>query len=136
MGQVQSVLVKRLSVLDKYEHILAQVNAVAMQRLINPKTQVNIQLMCEDPVALAQQLTHIELVSQISSLVHTCKVVSMQCDIYRNASTTSALRNLSKHLSSTQRNQRLVKNLVVACVMSRVPVHVATVQRHEEDMQH
>lgn len=63
MGQVQSALVKRLSVLDKYEHILAQVNAVAMERLIDPKTQVNIQLLCDDPVLLAQQLTHIELVS-------------------------------------------------------------------------
>ena len=54
---------KRLSVLDKYEHILSQVNAVAMERLIDPKTQVNMQLVCEDPVMLAQQLTHIELVS-------------------------------------------------------------------------
>lgn len=52
-----------MSVLDKYEHILAQVNAVAMDRLIDPKTQVNIQLVCEDPAILAQQLTHIELVS-------------------------------------------------------------------------
>ena len=54
---------KRLSVLDKYEHILSQVNMVAMERLIDPKTQVNIQLVCEDPATLAQQLTHIELVS-------------------------------------------------------------------------
>lgn len=66
VGQVQSVLVKRLSVLDKYEHILAQVNAVAMERLIDPKTQVNIQLICDDPVTLAQQLTHIELVKSYS----------------------------------------------------------------------
>ena len=62
VGQVQSVLVKKLSVLDKYEHILSQVNAVAMERLIDPKTQVNIQLVCEDPAILAQQLTHIEMV--------------------------------------------------------------------------
>ncbi len=65
VGQVQSALVKRLSVLDKYEHILAQVNAVAMERLIDPKTQVNIQAVCEDPAILAQQLTHIELVRKI-----------------------------------------------------------------------
>lgn len=58
MGQVQSMLVKKLSILDKYEHILAQVNAVAMERLIDPKTQVNIQLVCEDPSILAQQLNH------------------------------------------------------------------------------
>ena len=63
VGQVQSTLVKRLSVLDKYEHILSQVNAVAMERLIDPKTQVNIQSVCEEPASLAQQLTHIELVS-------------------------------------------------------------------------
>ena len=48
------MLVKRLSVLDKYEHILSQVNAVAMERLIDPKTQVNMQLVCEDPAILAQ----------------------------------------------------------------------------------
>jgi len=63
VGQVQSKLVKRLSVLDKYEHILTQVNAVAMERLIDPKTQVNIQLVCDDPATLAQQLTHIEMVT-------------------------------------------------------------------------
>ena len=40
VGQVQSTLVKKLSVLDKYEHVLAQVNAVSMERLVNPKTQV------------------------------------------------------------------------------------------------
>ena len=66
MGQVQSVLVKKLSVLDKYEHILSQVNAVAMERLIDPKTQVNIQSVCDDPAILAQQLTHIELVRESS----------------------------------------------------------------------
>ena len=38
---MQSTLVKKLSILDKYEHVLAQVNAVAMERLIDPKTQVS-----------------------------------------------------------------------------------------------
>ncbi|CAI8058076.1 Ras-GEF domain-containing family member 1B [Geodia barretti] len=61
VGQLQAALVKKLSVLDKYEHILAQVNAVSMERLINPKTQVNILSVCDSPQELAQQLTHIEL---------------------------------------------------------------------------
>jgi len=123
VGQVQSTLVKKLSILDKYEHVLAQVNAVAMERLIDPKTQVsticarvcmcmcvcvcaclcvcvcvcvcvcmeeviatneqegickhhietymdyavlmqvNLLGVCDDPAILAQQLTHIEMVS-------------------------------------------------------------------------
>lgn len=63
------MLVKKLSILDKYEHILAQVNAVAMERLIDPKTQVNIQLVCDSPAILAQQLTHIELVSHTSHVM-------------------------------------------------------------------
>ena len=41
MGQLQATLVKKLSVLDKYEHVLAQVNSVSMERLIDPKTQVS-----------------------------------------------------------------------------------------------
>ena len=64
MGQIQSTLVKKLSILDKYEHILAEVNGVAMDRLVDPKTQVNIMEVCADPVVLAQQLTHIETVSK------------------------------------------------------------------------
>ena len=82
VGQLQAALVKKLSVLDKYEHVLAQVNAVSMERLIDPKTQVftpppppplmsdlwqvNILTVCESPQELAQQLTHIELVSSPS----------------------------------------------------------------------
>ena len=50
--------------MDKYEHVLAQVNAVAMERLIDPKTQVNILDVCGDPTVMAQQLTHIELVRE------------------------------------------------------------------------
>ena len=75
MGQIQSTLVKKLSILDKYEHVLAQVNAVAMERLIDPKTQVNILDVCADPVVMAQQLTHIELVRERErerELVYTC----------------------------------------------------------------
>ncbi|XP_064396126.1 ras-GEF domain-containing family member 1B-like [Halichondria panicea] len=61
VGQLQSALVQKLSVLDKYEHVLSQVNAVAMDRLIDPTTQVNLLSVCEDPTILAQQLTHIEM---------------------------------------------------------------------------
>ena len=49
VGQLQAALVKKLSVLDKYEHILAQVNAVSMERLINPKTQVYTYLLSSLP---------------------------------------------------------------------------------------
>lgn len=76
MGQVQTVLVKKLSILDNYEHILAQVNEVAMERLIDPKTQVNIQLVCDCASTLAQQLTHIELVSHMI----ICPAASEACD--------------------------------------------------------
>lgn len=66
--------------LDRYEHVLSQINSVATQRLTNPSTQViaipcvcyiiivislqiDIMKVTEDPCALAQQLTHIELVN-------------------------------------------------------------------------
>ena len=52
MGQLQATLVKKLSVLDKYEHVLAQVNSVSMERLIDPKTQVRSHspiLWIQDP---------------------------------------------------------------------------------------
>ena len=50
--------------LDKYEHILAQVNDVAMKRLTDHEGQINILQVCEDPHVLAQQLCHVELVSE------------------------------------------------------------------------
>lgn len=40
VGQLQSALIQKLSILDRYEHILSQVNAVAMQKLVDPQTQV------------------------------------------------------------------------------------------------
>ena len=64
VGQIQSTLVKKLSILDKYEHVLAQVNAVTMERFADPKGQINILDMSSDPVVVAQQLTHIELVRE------------------------------------------------------------------------
>lgn len=61
IGQLQSTLIQKLSTLDKYEHILGQVNSVAMQRLMDPRTQVDILRTCSEPLDLARQLTHIEL---------------------------------------------------------------------------
>lgn len=61
VGQIQQTLVKELSVLDKYEHVLFQVNAVAMERLKDHEDQVNILQVCEDPHLLAHQLCHVEL---------------------------------------------------------------------------
>jgi hypothetical protein len=61
VGQLQSNLIQKLSTLDRYEHVLNQVNTIAMQRLMDPKTQINILRTCSSSVELAQQLTHIEL---------------------------------------------------------------------------
>ena len=44
VGRVQSTLVMKLSTLDKYEHVLSQVNAVAMEKLIDPQTQVSTRI--------------------------------------------------------------------------------------------
>lgn len=63
--QMLMLLIVQLSVLDKYEHALAQVNAVAMKRLADHEGQVNILQVCEDPQVLAHQLCHVELVSEI-----------------------------------------------------------------------
>lgn len=61
--QVFILFVIQLSVLDKYEHALVQVNAVALKRLADHDGQLNILQVCEDPYMLAQQLCHVELVS-------------------------------------------------------------------------
>ncbi|XP_065910570.1 ras-GEF domain-containing family member 1B-like [Dysidea avara] len=61
VGQIQQTLVKTLSVLDKYEHILVRVNEVAMERLSDHQGQVNILEVTDDPQILAQQLCHVEL---------------------------------------------------------------------------
>jgi len=55
----------QLSVLDKYEHVLAKIHAVAMERLADHEGQLNILAVCEDPHVLAQQLCHVELVSEV-----------------------------------------------------------------------
>lgn len=103
VGQVQSALVKRLSILDKYEHILAQVNAVAMERLIDPKTQVNIQSVCEDPALLAQQLTHIELVRKPLSLssLPPITILSLQ-ERLNNIGPEEFIQTFVKHPSETE----------------------------------
>lgn len=58
----------QLSVLDKYEHALAQVNDVALKRLADHEGVINILQVCEDPQVLAQQLCHVELVSEVVSV--------------------------------------------------------------------
>lgn len=64
----------QLSVLDKYEHVLAQVNSVALKRLEDHEGQINILEVCNDPHVLAQQLCHVELVS---SKVSFCKSLAL-----------------------------------------------------------
>lgn len=93
VGQVQSTLVRKLSILDKYEHVLAQVNSVAMERLIDPQTQVNILMVCESPMILAQQLTHIEL-ERLNNIgpeefIQTFVKVKSDTPLYRDMKKTS-----------------------------------------------
>ncbi|XP_077999248.1 ras-GEF domain-containing family member 1B-like [Glandiceps talaboti] len=66
VGQLMQTLIRRLAMLEKYEEILAKVNAAAADRMhmlrANPAAfQTNIIEICPDPYILAQQLTHIEL---------------------------------------------------------------------------
>ncbi|XP_070543951.1 ras-GEF domain-containing family member 1B-like isoform X2 [Ptychodera flava] len=66
IGQLMQTLIRRLAMLEKYEEILAKVNAAAADRMhmlrANPAAfQTNIIEICPDPYVLAQQLTHIEL---------------------------------------------------------------------------
>lgn len=63
--QISMCFVMQLSVLDKYEHVLAKINGVAMERLVDHEGQLNILTVCEDPQVLAQQLCHVELVSGV-----------------------------------------------------------------------
>ncbi|CAH1246192.1 ras-GEF domain-containing family member 1B-like isoform X3 [Branchiostoma lanceolatum] len=66
VGQIMQTLVRKLSVLDKYEHVLTKINANLTDRLRVLKTnphaiQKDILNVCNDPVVMAQQLTHIEM---------------------------------------------------------------------------
>lgn len=62
-------LIRRLTVLSQYEEALVKINATAAERLaaLKAKPQAAIQRdmlsICNDPFTVAQQLTHIELVS-------------------------------------------------------------------------
>ncbi|XP_006814037.1 ras-GEF domain-containing family member 1B-like [Saccoglossus kowalevskii] len=66
IGQLMQTLIRRLAMLEKYEEILAKVNAAAADRMhmlrANPAAfQTNVIEICPDPYIMAQQLTHIEL---------------------------------------------------------------------------
>lgn len=62
-------LIRRLTVQSQYEEALVKINATAAERLaaLKSKPQASIQRdmlsICSDPFTVAQQLTHIELVS-------------------------------------------------------------------------
>ena len=61
VGGLQHTLFHRLSVLEKYETNLQRINTAAMEKLGDSRTQVNLIDTCDNPITLAQQLTHIEL---------------------------------------------------------------------------
>eukprot|EP00731_Ephydatia_muelleri_P024799 Em0016g1070a len=61
VGLLQANLLKKLNNLEKYERTLSQLNIAAMERLIDPRTEVNILRICDNPAVVAQQLTYIEL---------------------------------------------------------------------------
>uniref|UniRef100_G3N446 RasGEF domain family member 1B n=1 Tax=Gasterosteus aculeatus aculeatus TaxID=481459 RepID=G3N446_GASAC len=67
VGQMSQALIRRLTALSQYEEALVKINAAAAERLtsLKAKPQASIQRdmlsICNDPFAVAQQLTHIEL---------------------------------------------------------------------------
>lgn len=69
MQQMTQRLIKRLSALGQYEEAVAALSAVASERPASLKSKRESALrsdvlsVCDDPFILAQQLTHIELVS-------------------------------------------------------------------------
>lgn len=52
----------QLSVLDKYEQALMEVNQLSQAQLVNATTHVSLMSLCDEPTLVAQQLLHIELV--------------------------------------------------------------------------
>lgn len=72
VGQMSQGLIRRLTVLSQYEEALVRINATAAERLsaLKAKPQAAIQRdllsICNDPFTVAQQLTHIELVREIT----------------------------------------------------------------------
>lgn len=75
---MSQALIRRLTALSQYEEALVKINAAAAERLtsLKAKPQASIQRdmlsICNDPFAVAQQLTHIELVrgSLIGSILY------------------------------------------------------------------
>lgn len=66
--QLLQNLLRKLATVSQYEEVLAKINATSTDRLTVLKTkpqsiQRDIITVCNDPYTLAQQLTHIELVS-------------------------------------------------------------------------
>lgn len=66
--QIIQNLIRKLALLSQYEEVLAKINASSTDRLTVLKAkpqaiQRDIITICSDPYMLAQQLTHIELVS-------------------------------------------------------------------------
>ncbi|NWH54165.1 RGF1B protein, partial [Fregata magnificens] len=64
--QLLQNLIRKLATVSQYEEVLAKINATSTDRLTVLKTkpqsiQRDIITVCNDPYALAQQLTHIEL---------------------------------------------------------------------------
>ncbi|XP_035248159.1 ras-GEF domain-containing family member 1B-like isoform X1 [Anguilla anguilla] len=64
--QMTQALIRKLTTLSQYEEVLAKLNATATDRMAVLKAkplsiQRDILSICNDPFALAQQLTHIEL---------------------------------------------------------------------------
>lgn len=74
--QIIQSLIRKLASLSQYEEVLAKINATSTDRLTVLKTkpqsiQRDIITVCNDPYMLAQQLTHIELVS-CCQVIHIC----------------------------------------------------------------
>lgn len=69
VAQMSQGLIRMLTVLSQYEEALLKINAAAAERLTLVKTkpqgalQRDLMSICNDPFTVAQQLTHIELVS-------------------------------------------------------------------------
>lgn len=72
--QLLQNLLRKLATVSQYEEVLAKINAASTDRLTVLKTkpqsiQRDIITVCNDPYTLAQQLTHIELVSFYFSIM-------------------------------------------------------------------
>lgn len=65
VGQMTQSLFKKLALLVKYEEILQKATAAAEDRKLSGSIKYKCCLeVCPNPVVLAQQLCHIEMVSE------------------------------------------------------------------------